>query len=340
MATNYEDEFNPDEFNKYASEFDPNELKKVKDAQQQQTQPVGDFQSNLKQLAPSNVMKNIGVASANAPGATQIAANMLPGGNPQQIMQGVQNVSQNPQQILQAFNRVAQVNSGQPMTPQEKPLGIGGQIGGMAIEAGAGPNPFETIKPTGPFTAGLSHPESAVPGALKESGKVVGETKDLARRLDDPAIAARLRRLLSSPSGVSKVAEEGKAAVEAGKNSSVTELLAYRQALGAMQSKGGTFANDYKNAFDLATEQLAKKAPEVMAAMKNYSINALARTGEDFHFPTLTTAIDPTIGGIKAAYNVLKMAPVRNTIGAALSHPNAIASPLLEAFNRLSRRKG
>lgn len=107
------------------------------------------FQGTLQQLAPSNVLKEVGVGAANAPGMASTLINSLPGiGNPANIVPGLQNVLQNPQQVPNALNRMMQTNAGAPVNAQEKMPALAGQIAGSVMEA--------TMPPIGEFAGGAS----------------------------------------------------------------------------------------------------------------------------------------------------------------------------------------
>jgi len=212
-----------------------------------------------------------------------------------------------------------------------------------------GVNPGAGVKATGPFTASFKDPSTAAPGALERAGKALGATKTAARAGEDLAEASRLRSLLlKGKGGIVKVAEEGKKAMDTGRDASVTQLLAFREGLGKAQKLGGSFANDYKIAFDKATDALTKKAPDLMKALQKYNLAALAKEGEEFSVPFLETAINPAIGAVKAGYKMSQMAPVRSAAGAATNMAvrtvgagsGAMMSAYDRVFNRKSKKKG
>lgn len=296
--------------------------------------------SMLAQAAPSNMLKNVGVASANAPGIANLAINSIPGiGNPGQIMPSIQNIQRNPGQAGQAMNRVAQVGGGAPMSPQERIPGNMGQAAGTAIEMMAPNLGTQGMKATSPFMAGVKDPGTALPGAFERAGQELGAAKTVARVGEDPREALRLRAMLSKPAGIAKVAEEGLSAMKSGKDVSTTHLMAYREALGKMQQQGGTFANDYKAAKDVASQMLAKKAPGLMPKMEQMANNYVARDNPKKTFPWFTTALDPTVGLAKAT----TLPGVQNALGAAASpiprFPGQISSLLNQALKKLRRNE-
>ncbi len=266
-------------------------------------------------------------------------------GNPSAIPQAVANISNNPSQLQNAANRAIQTQGGAQMTPNEQVQGNMGQAAGMAMEM-TGPALNKGIKPSGPFTAGMAAPETAAPGALQDANSELGAAKMAAKAGDSADETARLRRLMSRPSGVSKVAEEAIGALKDKPGDlSVTQLLAYRKAAGMMQSQGGEFANDYKLAFDKASSLLADKAPDVTKGLAKARLNNLANDGQEFRLPALTMAVDPTVGAIKAGINLSKTAAVRNVAGAAIGTATPALPALTDIMNRaydkvFSRKKG
>lgn len=312
----------------------------IADAAAQASDPM----AMLKTAAPSNMLKMAGVAAANAPGITSMLVNSLPGiGNPSAIPQAAANIVQNPQQATQAASRAIQTQGGAQMTPNEQTQARMGQAAGIAMEM-AGPALNEGVKATGPFTAGVKAPETALPGALDAANSELGAAKLAAKAGDSADETARLRRLMSRPSGVSKVAEEAIGALQ--KNPadlSVTLLLAYRKAAGMMQSLGGEFANDYKLAVDKASALLADKAPEVVKALSKARLNNLAHDGTEFKLPALTMAVDPTVGALKAGINLSKTAAVRNVAGAAIGAATpampALTDIMNQAYDKVFNRK-
>lgn len=280
----------------------------------------------IERAAPSNLMKLAGVASVNAPGAVGTIINSFPAiGNPSQIVPAVKNVQKNPGQIIASIKRMSDVQNGAQLTAIEKKPAIAGQIAGTALEMMAPSLGTKNIKADTPFKAGLKDPSSILPGAFEKVGKEYGSAKSIARMGENVADTTRLRVLLSKPAGVAKVAEEGKAMMESGKEVSVTRLLAYREALGKMQAEGGTFANDYAVAKDKATELLKQKAPDLVAKMEKMAIQYAAK-GDGKTLPWFTLAVNPKVGAAKAA----TWAPASNAIGAAanpaITKPGAIAA--------------
>lgn len=315
---------------------------KAKYAEPESAIQVPPPQEALQSLAPSNIGKQAGMAAVNAPGVMSAAVNAIPGmGNPAAIPGAVQNIQQNPGQVKKAFQRGMAVSQGQPMTPQEKIPGYGGMAAGMALEAYTSPLSFEGIKATGPFTAGLKQPSSALPGALGRAGDELGAAKRLARVTEDTAEASRLRKMLSKEGGVAKVADEAIKVLERTQHAETTHLLAYREALGRMQAKGGVFADDYKQAFDKVTKLLAERSPELAKELSKYATTALAKEGPEFSFPALTTAVNPAVGALKAGYNMTQMAPVRAAAGALTGIGTNVATfdALLKAYDRLSKKR-
>lgn len=285
-----------------------------------------DATNLIKQAAPSNLLKLAGVGTQNAPGVAGAVLNSLPGiGNPAQIMLSLQNVQQNPSQGKEALRRIALVNAGGALTPQEVKPALAGQAAGTALEMMTPSLGTKNIKASNPFMAGVKEPSTALPGTFEKAGQELGAAKIAARSGENAADAARLRVMLQKPAGVTKLAEEGKALLESGKDVPVTRLLAYREALGKVQAEGGSFANDYKVARDAADELLSKKAPELVSKLKKMAVNYAARGNPKASFPWFTFALNPEVGLAKAA----TLPVVQNTLG-------AVASPLVTDFPKVA----
>lgn len=135
-------------------------------------------------------------------------------------------------------------------------------------------------KPTGPISATFDNPSLASGGVRQQILTELGVSKDAAMAGDDLAEAARLRAMLGGgPAKNIKLAEEAIDAVKSGKDLTNTQLLAYEEALGKTQSRGGTFANVYKNARTAIREMLKEQAPTV-AKYKTLARNVFLAQGE------------------------------------------------------------
>lgn len=301
-----------------------------------------DATTGIQQAAPSNLGRMAGIASVNAPGVTSAVVNSIPGiGQPSQIMPSLQNIRQNPGQLKQAGQRLIATQAGQPLKPQEKAPALVGQAAGTALEV-AGPPSLgrPNIKPTGPFTAGLKAPETALPGEFNAAGEALGKAKTAARAGEDIKDAARVRGLLSKPAGVGKLAEEALTELKSGKDIPITRLLAYKEAVGKMQAEGGTFANDYAQAQQVASQMIAKKAPDLAEKLERMHINFLARGNPKATFPWFTVALNHATGLMKAA----TLPVIKNTAGAMMSPATRVpgnlmalgqgANSLKEAFSK------
>lgn len=288
----------------------------------------------IQKLAPSNVMKQAGIAGVNAPGVTGALLGSLPGSNPSEIMPSLRNIQQNPNQLKNAFQRTQQVSQGSPMTPTEKiPANIG-QAAGTMMEMTAPSFGTEGMKAKTPFMAGIKDPGTALPGAMERAGSEYGISKTLARQGEDPKEALRLRMMLTSPSGTSKLAEEAMMKMRNGTDASVTHLLAYRDALGKMQAEGGTFANDYKIAKDMTTKILSEKSPDLIPKMEKMATNYAAK-GKPKTFPWFISAVDPKMGALKAA----TMPGVQNAAGAAVSPAVRFPAQIATILSQIRKKR-
>ncbi len=295
----------------------------------------------LKTAAPSNMLKMAGVAAANAPGLTSALVNSLPGiGNPGAIPQAVGNIINNPSQLQDAANRTIQTSGGAPMTPNEQTQANMGQAAGTAMEM-AGPEGLtKNVKATGPFTAGLKAPETALPSSFGEAGQTLGKAKTVASGAGlDPEQAAQIKRFRDvfarkSDAQIGKLASEGADAVDAGKDLTPMQIIGYRAAMGKAQAAGGPFANDFANKVKVLDAQLASKAPKLAEAMKKMAVNFAAKDGDEFKLPALTLAVDAGVGLAKTAINASKTAGVRNAAGAALGYSSPIVAGATDIMNQ------
>jgi hypothetical protein len=276
----------------------------------------------LNQAAPSNLLKLAGVASVNAPGMVGAAVNSIPGiGQLSQLPMLAANIQKNPQQGKKALMRMAEVNAGAPVTAEERIPATAGKVAGNVLEMMAPTEKLSGIKATGPFTAGLKMPSTALPGSLEKAGAELGAAKVAARAGEDAGVAKQMRMMLQTPKGTLKLAEDGKAQLEGKKDIPMTKLLAYKEALGKMQAEGGTFANDYAQASQLASQMIKEKAPELAAKLEQMATNFKA-LGDKKSFPWFTTAVNPKVGLAK----LVTLPGIRNAAGAA-SNPVVKALP-------------
>jgi hypothetical protein len=182
------------------------------------------------------------------------------------------------------------------------------EFASAAIPAGIAKG-LSSVRAAGPFTAALNEPGLGIPGGPKRALEALGAAKTAARAGEDLGDASRLRKMLSTPGGRIKLSEEAIAASKSGQEVSATQALAYREALGKVQDKGGTFAGDYRVARQYFSSELERLAPGLMKKMGS------ARKA----FLALGRGNEPT-GLIEAVAN-----PVAN-VAKALAFPGARAA--------------
>jgi hypothetical protein len=290
---------------------------------------TGDFTHSVQQARPSQLLKLAGVASAQAPGVTEVAIGALPAlGTPTRIMSGIQNIRQAPQQIPQALKRTVEVAGGSELQSKEVIPARAGEIAGASYEmfapiAGKMTRPSEAVVPTGPFSAGVRSPSTVIPGSFEKAGEALTAERFLARAGESAEEAKRFRGLLATPKGTLSLAEEAKAALESGGDIAVHKLIAYKEALGRAMEKGGVFAQDFKRAKDIAVNLMKKKAPKLSDKIEKMAINYLAEGDERGKFPFLILAIDPRA----AVAKTMTLPITRNIIG-------AMAGATLKGFER------
>jgi hypothetical protein len=252
----------------------------------------------IKQAAPSRILGAAGAASVNAPDVFSGLASMMPGGNPQEMMQSARGLMRNPGQVAAGAERFGAVlNNAAPTDAEMAPFAMGtaaGAITEMAAMPGVGKM---GPKAGNAFSAGFKDPSTALPGALGRAQKAVGVAKEAAR-VEGTAKAERFRRLLNKKEGSSKLAEEGMKYIDEGLGDAMnaTELLAYKEALGKTQALGGTFAGDYAGAVAKINQIIAQRFPELSEAISKTAMNYVARGAKPESVPWLTLAIDPKVG--------------------------------------------
>jgi len=281
----------------------------------------------IKQAAPSNVLRMLSTASATAPGATSAFINSLPGiGNPSHLISSLENIKKDPSQVQKAAKRLIAIEAGSPLNEKEKLLSTIGRAAGTGLELLTPTASLAGVKATGPFTAGLKSPSSAIPGKFEEVAKSYSEAKQLTRLGESASEANRLRKMLGSDAGTRKLADEAIVALQRTQEAEPTHLLAYREALGKMQAKGGTFADDYAKFKDIASDLLKKKSPQLMSEMEKMATQYAAK-GEDLSLPWLTFAINPKVGALKA----FNLPYAKNVAGAITSKVAEVVPPVSAA---------
>lgn len=197
----------------------------------------------------------------------------------------------------------------------------------LAAPISEGMNPstaFEEMKPTGPFTAGLKSPRTALPGEFDAAQEALGKAKTVASGAGlDPVQSAQISRFENifasgSKAHIGKLAREGKAALESGRELTSAEMVSYRAAFGKAQAMGGPYANEWAKRLSVIDSQLGQKYPQLLSAIRRSALNYLATGGEEFKLPSLTLAVDHGVGAAKTLINASKTGAVKNAAGAAL----------------------
>lgn len=142
---------------------------------------------------------------------------------------------------------------------------------GTAAAGGAMLKGIRGVNVEGPVTAGMNQPGLVFKSVRERILDELGAAKGAAMKGEDLAEGQRLMRLLRTPGGQGRLADEAIKAVEDGTRLSNTQLLAYEEALGKTQTKGGTFTEIYQGARDQIRSQLKDQAPTL------FKYKALAR---------------------------------------------------------------
>jgi hypothetical protein len=275
-----------------------------------------DPQSLLKTAAPSNVLNKLGVASANAPGMTNLLLNSMPGGDTSQIMPSIKNIQNNPSQGKNALTRALATQGGSPLRPQEKAPALAGTLAGTAIEMTAPNLGKPGIKPTGPFSAGFESPETAGMGSFGKAGEALSKAKRGAGMTIDAGEVNDIMDKMEAPGGFRKLLTEARNFVSGGMKGDVSavKLLSYKQILGQAQSDPelSGLADIYAQGSQKVSEKLAEKYPDLASKMSQMHLSYLARGNPKASFPWLLAAIDPKTAALKAS----TLPVVKNTAGA------------------------
>lgn len=213
---------------------------------------------------------------ANSPVARDVvvegAKDVLKGNVGNAVMRGVKAVDENKEGVKEFAKRRAE------------------EFGTALIPAGLNAA-ASGVKAVGPVTAAMREPK-LISGTVRQRIMAeLGMAKEAARAGEDIAEASRLRRLLTiGQAGKVKLAEEAIEAVNSGKKLSNTQLLAYEEALGKTQTKGGTFAHDYDKARKAIRELLKKQAP-TLDKFKGMARNVFVSEGQGEKAVSLIDAV-------------------------------------------------
>lgn len=136
---------------------------------------------------------------------------------------------------------------------------------GTAAASGAALKALRGVTASGPISAGVENPALVSGGVRNRILNELGVAKGQAMSGENLVEGQRLMKMLRSPAGQGRLADEAIKAVEEGKKLSNTQLLAYEEALGKVQTKGGTFSDVYQKGRNLIRAQLKEQAPTLFA---------------------------------------------------------------------------
>lgn len=195
---------------------------------------------------------------------------------------------------------------------------------GTAAASGAILKGVRGVETEGPISAGIENPKVVFGATRKKILEELGLAKNSAMRGENLAEGQRLMRMLRSPAGQGKLADEAIKAVEDGTKLSNTQLLAYEEALGKVQTKGGTFSHVYKSTRDVIKSQLKEQAP-TLAAKKAAARKVFQSEGAG-ETPSLITAITHPIASATHLPGAQRVMGAATRIGAETLMPGFVAS--------------
>jgi len=172
-----------------------------------------------------------GAMAALAGGATEAAQNPA---TASKVISPILKTAINPtpQSVLETIQQVT--------TPEAKNFMKRRAVeAGTAAASGAALKAVRGVQAEGPFTAGMNKPGLVFKKTREKILEELGMAKNAARVGENAQEAGRLRRMLAiGQAGKVKLAEEAIEGLQKGSKMTNTQLLAYEEALGKVQSKG------------------------------------------------------------------------------------------------------
>lgn len=204
-----------------------------------------------------------GIVSAGAGGLMEAAQNPRKAG---EVMTPIIKTALAPtsENVLNTMKEITQPGSGDFM--KRRGVEFGTAAAGGAVLKG-----MRGMKVEGPITAGMENPSLVFKTVRERILNELGDAKAQAMTGESLSEGQRLMKMLRTPGGQGKLADEAIKAVEQQSKLSNTQLLAYEEALGKTQTKGGTFTEVYQGARNAIRSQLKEQAPTL------FKYKALAR---------------------------------------------------------------
>lgn len=205
-----------------------------------------------------------GAASAAMGAMTEVAQNPKQAG---QVLAPIIKtaLSPTPENVLDTMKDITQPGTADFMKRRAVEFGTAA-AGGALLKNGVRATAVD-----GPLSAGVNSPSLVFKTVRKRIMNELGDAKAAAMTGESLTEGQRLMRMLRTPGGQGKLADEAIKAVENGSKLSNTQLLAYEEALGKTQTKGGTFTEIYQGARTAIRSQLKDQAPTL------FKYKALAR---------------------------------------------------------------
>lgn len=242
----------------------------------------------LKTVSPSNVGKLTGVAAANAPDATNLAINAIPGmGNPMQIAPALSGAMKNLDDLGTALKRTIMVQGGAELAPKEVIPARAGQAAGTAVEMVM---PAQVLKES-------SIGKALTPGGKASVGKAIGEAEKLAGVSETVPTVANYAKKLNLPTrerSFTDIVNSVKGKLEKGEKLHPQDLVDFKELvrqqygaekiakgskLDAMTAKSNKMAESELNKLVSGREPLSKKYGEIKSIQEKLKVLAKAGAG-------------------------------------------------------------
>lgn len=274
------------------SGIDDKTLERIAGGQQSKPLPTTPFDGTnamqpMQQAAPSNLLKLAGIASVNAPGAVGTVINSLPGiGNPSQILPSMQNLARNPGQVPATLKRLADVQGGSELTPEEKIPALSGQVAGTALEMMAPMIKPKSVPMKG-LTKQLESASGSMPGSLEAAYKDPSLIFAKGKEVAGPAYEAAKKEI---PEGTSifkgmykpeEILDKAKDYVKSnrsmGTQMAPSDALVVRKAIDKLL-KSGRYVKDELLALRNQFDDLAKFSSNIAKADPTYLRGSMAES--------------------------------------------------------------
>lgn len=197
--------------------------------------------------------------------------------------------------------------------------------GATAAASGGMLKAIRGVTAEGPVTSTIENPSLVLKSTRDKILNELGMAKGAARVGEDAQEASRLRRMLAiGQVGKVKLAEEAVDKVSNNVPMSNTQLLAYEEALGKVQTKGGALSQDYAAARAAVRSQLKEQAPTLFAK-KALARKVFLSEGDD-KAPSLIAAVQHPITSTANFPGAQRVLGAATRIGSEALFPGFVSS--------------